>query len=174
MSNSKCLAILYLLTTRPTRKPMLSWPVSLPSFTRWPISVSLASVAVSSSMRLCARSLASASLRHATSRSPGYSGELNSTRLRVSNSPSWSCPCSTRARMEALLSAVIQPTPSSWRISSMAFCEIMPRSPTITTCETPKSSRTRCTAGMNVLLSAVLPSKTDTATGQPRASVSSP
>jgi hypothetical protein len=38
----------------------------------------------------------------------------------------------------------------------------------------PKSSRNLCTVGMKVRLSAVLPSCTDTATGQPRASVSKP
>lgn len=77
-------------------------------------------------------------------------------------------------RIDALLSAVIQPIPWVSRIASMALLEIMPRSPTITICSMPKSARRRRTAGMNVLLSAVLPACTDTATGQPRASVSKP
>ena len=72
------------------------------------------------------------------------------------------------------LSAVIQATPSLWRISSMALLEIMPRSPTITSCSMPNSSRSRLTSGSKVWLSATLPSCTDTATGQPRASVSNP
>ena len=38
----------------------------------------------------------------------------------------------------------------------------------------PKSSRSRLTSGIKVLLSVTLPSYTDTATGQPRASVSKP
>ena len=68
-------------------------------------------MAASSSSRLSARSLASCGLRHATSRSPGYSGEASSIRLRSSNSPSCSCPCSTSARIDAFFSAVIQPMP---------------------------------------------------------------
>ena len=50
----------------------------------------------------------------------------------------------------------------------------MPRSPTITMRWMPKSSRSFLTAGMKVALSAVLPSCTDTTTGHPRTSVSSP
>ena len=76
--------------------------------------------------------------------------------------------------MVALLSAVIQPMPSALRISSMALFEIMPRSPTMTSCSMPKSSRTRVTSDIKVWLSATLPSCTETATGQPRASVSKP
>ncbi len=68
-------------------------------------------MATSSSSRLSARSLASCGLRHATSRSPGYSGEAISTRLRSSNSPSCSCPCSTSVRIDAFFSAVIQSMP---------------------------------------------------------------
>jgi len=59
-------------------------------------------------------------------------------------------------------------------IPDPATFEIMPRSPTITMRSIPKSSRSLCTAGMKVRLSAVLPSCTDTATGHPRASVISP
>ena len=51
---------------------------------------------------------------------------------------------------------------------------IMPRSPAVTSCSTPKSSHNRLIWGMRVLLSVTLPSETDTATGQPRASVSKP
>ena len=102
------------------------------------------------------------------------SGVLNSNRLRSSNKPSWSCPCSTSARIETLLSAVIHSTPSSLRIVSMAFCEIIPRSPTITMCSMPNAVRRRCTSGKKVVLSEVFPSWIDTATGQPRPSVSKP
>jgi hypothetical protein len=72
------------------------------------------------------------------------------------------------------LSAVIQAMPSVWRNSAMALLEIMPRSPTITRRSMPKSSRSRRTSGSKVWLSATLPSCTDTATGQPRASVIKP
>jgi hypothetical protein len=58
----------------------------------------------------------------------------------------------------------------------MDKCDLMPRAPTITitTCAKPERSRTRCTAGRTVRLSAVLPWITKTATGQPRTAVSSP
>jgi hypothetical protein len=62
----------------------------------------------------------------ASSRSPGRSGEASVTRLRSSNKPSCNCPCSTRVRIEALLSAVIQPMPSISRSSAMALWPIMP------------------------------------------------
>jgi hypothetical protein len=69
---------------------------------------------------------------------------------------------------------VIQSMPSLWRIASIDFCEIMPRSPTITSFSMPKSCRNRCTYGKKVSQSLVLPSCTLTATGQPRGSVSKP
>ena len=76
--------------------------------------------------------------------------------------------------MAPLLSAVIQPTPSILRMASICTLEIMPRSPTMISEAMPKLSRTFSTCGKSVLGSAVLPSKTETATGQPRASVSRP
>ena len=56
----------------------------------------------------------------------------------------------------------------------MDSCDIMLRSPTITTCGKLKRSRTRCTAGRKARLSAGWPSTTETMTGQPRTSVRSP
>ena len=80
----------------------------------------------------------------------------------------------TRARMEALLKAVIQSMPPWSRRVAMAALLIMPRSPTITNCVMPKASRTRAISGLSVVGSAILPSCTVTATGQPRSSVMSP
>ena len=76
--------------------------------------------------------------------------------------------------MAPLFSAVIQSTPSSWRIASIWTLEIMPRSPAITSRSRPKAVRTFSTCGSSVLGSPVLPSNTETATGQPRASVRRP
>ena len=76
--------------------------------------------------------------------------------------------------MDAFFSAVSQSMPGMSRSSAMALLEIMPRSPTITSCSMPNCSRKCCTSGTKVALSVTLPSCTDTATGQPRASVSSP
>src|SRR5437899_781097 len=52
MASSKCLATLYWLITRPTRKPISSRPASLPASTRALIFCRLASVAASSSSRI--------------------------------------------------------------------------------------------------------------------------
>ena len=59
-------------------------------------------------------------------------------------------------------------------MASMRAEVIMPRSPTMTTAESPKRSRTLPTAAMNAIGSAVLPAKTSTATGRPSTSVMSP
>jgi hypothetical protein len=75
-------------------------------------------------------------------------------------------------RIEAFFSAVSQSMCCMSRSSSMALLEIMPRSPTITNCWMPNCSRKCCTSGTKVALSVTLPSCTDTATGQPRASAS--
>lgn len=82
MLSSKCLATLCRLMILPTPTPILSWHVSRPVSARIYRAPSSASVACSRLSRLCARSLASASLWQATRRSPGYSGEVISARLR--------------------------------------------------------------------------------------------
>ena len=58
--------------------------------------------------------------------------------------------------------------------SPIALCEIMPRSPTSTRRSRPNCSRSCVTCGIRVLASAVLPSYTEIATGQPARVVSSP
>jgi hypothetical protein len=73
MSNTRCLAILYWLITRPTRTPILSGSLSLPVVTIRCTVSNAAVVAASSSQRLAARNFASCGLRHAIRRSPGKS-----------------------------------------------------------------------------------------------------
>src|SRR5262249_10632120 len=65
-------------------------------------------------------------------------------------------------------------TPVKPLSSSIDLCEIMPRSPTTTMVAMPNCWRTRSTCASRVVASPVLPSNTDTATGQPRASVTRP
>lgn len=68
------------------------------------------------------------------------SGDDNSNRFFSSKRPSWRFPPLISSRICPLRSAVIQSTPSMSMSVSIAFCEIMPRSPTTTTEPTPNSS----------------------------------
>src|SRR5215471_5765631 len=109
-----------------------------------------------------------------TSRSPGNSGAVISARSRSSNSESWKAPVSSRARICGALSAVIQSSPAGFSSSRMRALVIMPRSPTSTTRDRPKRSLSLSICVANVIGSAVLPSNTSTATGQPSAAHNRP
>ena len=69
---------------------------------------------------------------------------------------------------------VIHAIPSSFRRSVIRAEVIIPRSPTMIICLSPKFPRTASTASGKALGSAVLPANTRTATGRPCLSVSSP
>jgi hypothetical protein len=72
-------------------------------------------------------------------------------------------------------SAVIHPYfPSSSRMASMRALVIMPRSPTMTILFSPNVPCTASRISVKAAGSAVLPSKTRTATGLPSGSVSRP
>ena len=81
---------------------------------------------------------------------------------------------SISARIAPLFSALIQSMRSACSSSIDAFCEIMPRSPTMTMSCIPNWRRSLSISGIRVDGSAVLPSCTVTATGQPRRSVTRP
>ena len=113
MVSSKCLATLYWLMTLPTRRPIASAPLSLPaSHPR----LDLGQVALGGGEQLLALVRAQlGQLRIAARHQPlarDSPASASSSRLRSSNRPSCSCPCSTSARIDALLSAVIQSMPS--------------------------------------------------------------
>jgi hypothetical protein len=76
---------------------------------------------------------------------------------------------STSSMMSGERSAVIQLIPAGRSNSSMRACVIMPRSPTHTTCDSPKSVLSLSSCAATVFGSPVLPSNTFTATGQPSA-----
>src|SRR5215467_12351145 len=133
-----------------------------------------ASVACSRSSRLRARSSANSGFLQTTRRSPGNSGAVISARSRSSNSDSWKAPVSSRARICGALSAVIQSSPAGFSSLRMRALVIMPRSPTSTTRDRLKRPLSLSICPANVIGSAVLPSKTSTATGQPLAAHNRP
>jgi hypothetical protein len=93
---------------------------------------------------------------------------------RSSKSASCKLPASTRARIEALRSAVIHSRPAGLSTVSICLEVIMPRSPTRTMRLKPKRSLSLSTCVLSVVGSPVLPSNTSTATGQPVAEHSRP
>ena len=190
MLRVKCLAILWRLNTAPAASPIRSAPRSGLFFrlTALATLARSASVAASRSCRLRARSAASSGLRHTTRRSPGNSGELTSARAcpgldpgsRSSNKDNCNAPCSASALMELARSAVIQPSPAGFSTVSMRASVIMPSpdlirgSPMSTTRLRWKHCLSLATWLATVVGSAVLPSKTSTATGQPSPAHSRP
>ena len=107
------------------------------------------------------------------SRSPGNSSLVTSA--RSSNNDGVTVPALTSLRMVGARSVVIQRSPSTpSRSSRMRAAVSIPRSPTSTTCCKPNRSRIFATWLATVSGSAVEPSKTSTATGQPSAVHSSP
>src|SRR6516162_1646094 len=160
---------------RPTARAILSPPLGPVPRAIWSASLAnAASVACSRSSRLRARSSANSGFLQTTSRSLGNSGAVISARSRSSNSDSWKAPVSSRARICGALSAVIQSSPAGFSSLRMRALVIMPRSPTSTTRDRPKSPLSLSICPANVIGSAVLPSKTSTATGQPLAAHNRP
>ena len=129
---------------------------------------SLRSVASRSSCRLRRRLVASSGFRHTISRSAGYSsGALSSAMSRSSKIDSCRWPCCTSVRIAGARRAVIHDRPPGSRSSRMRALVSRPRSPTMIMRSSEKRSLSFCTWALNVPGSAVLPSKTSTATGHP-------
>ena len=132
------------------------------------------SVAANSSPRLRARSSASTGLWQHTSRSPGNSGELISTRSCSSNSDNCSAPLSTRALICGARNALIQSSCAGRNSSLMRALVSMPRSPTRHTLLSPNRFLILVIWAARVFGSAVLPSNTSIAIGIPAGEHSSP
>ena len=176
ISSAKCFFILCLSTTAPTASPIT--PASCFAGLRrtsLAMRVSRRSVACRSSSRFLARSLASAGLRQATSRSPGKSGELISARSRSSNRENCNRPVSAAsAAICGALRQLIQSSPAGASSSVIRAEVIMPRSPTSATCESLKRRLSLSICSRIVCGSLVLPSNTSTATGVPSGAHSNP
>ena len=158
MSSSKCLAILYWAMTLPTRRAIFSLPVRR-RFSRCvapTMGASSASVACSSTSRLCARSSAKRSLRHTISRSPGYASQRISAKSVSSNIERCTAPELTSARIAGARNALIQSSPAGATSSPMRASVSIPRSPTSTTRERPKRQRSLSICAPTVWGSAVL------------------
>lgn len=123
-----------------------------------------------SSLRLRAPS-APSGLRQAIRRSSGQSGWEISARFAWSNSDSCNVPSAASLLMAGARRAVTHSRPPSCGWPSIRAEVIMPRSPTMTTPDSPKRSLTLSTSATNAPGSAVLAAKTSKATGRPSASV---
>ena len=83
-------------------------------------------------------------------------------------------PASASSRIAGARNAVIQSSPAGAISASMRACVIIPRSPTSTTCASAKRFLTLSICAASVRGSAVLPSNTSIATGQPSGAHSRP
>jgi hypothetical protein len=176
ISRAKCLATLCLLITAPTARPISAVPRSgsrLRTTAAW-LRTRSRSVAASRSSRLRVRSAARSGLRQTTRRSPGKSAAVMLAISRWSNSESCNVALSSSALIVGARSAVIPSRPADLMSSVMRAWVIMPRSLTRTTWSRWKRYLSLVTCAARVIGSAVLPSNTSMATGQPSGAQSRP
>ena len=131
MSSVKCLATLYLLIMPPDGTAILSRPFRRPASTLALHLGEVCSVAARRVLAFVRAQLGQFGIAAGDQPLAGIVGRACFEEVRSSNRLQLQGLSSIRARMATLLSAAIQLTPF-WSRASTAFCEIMPRSATIT------------------------------------------